>query len=89
MAPEPSWSKSISDTTVCSWFWFIGLLNAFAAVLAVFTLLMALGKGRSAGGMLFPLAFAVLGFVNAWALFLVCKRGLDAEGFRSKMKKTA
>jgi hypothetical protein len=31
--------------------------------------------------MLIPLAFVGLGFVNAWALFLVCNRGLQADGF--------
>jgi hypothetical protein len=81
MPAEPAWSKSISSTTVCTWFWFIGLLNAFAAVLAVFSVLLALSKGKAAVGMLVPLAFVGLGFVNAWALFLVCNRGLNADGF--------
>jgi hypothetical protein len=89
MPAEPAWSKSISSTTVCTWFWFIGLLNAFAAVLAVFSVLLAVSKGRAMAGMLVPLALVGLGFVNAWALFLVCNRGLHAEGFGAKMKKAA
>ena len=81
MPAEPAWSKSISSTTVCTWFWFIGLLNAFGAVLAVFSVLLALSKGKAAVGMLVSLAIASLGFINAWALFLVCNRGLQADGF--------
>ena len=77
MPAEPDWSKSISSTTVCSWFWFVGLLNAFAAVLAVFSVFLALSKGKAILSMLAPLTLVGLGFVNAWALFLVCKRGLS------------
>jgi len=77
MPAEPDWSKSISSATVCSWFWFVGLLNAFAAVLAVFSVFLALSKGKAILSMLAPLTLVGLGFVNAWALFLVCKRGLN------------
>ena len=77
MPAEPNWSKSISGTTVCWWFWFIGFLNAFAAVLAVLSVFITLYKGRAVLGMIAPLALVGLGFVNAWALFLVCKRGLN------------
>jgi hypothetical protein len=77
MPAEPDWSKSISSATVCSWFWFVGLLNAFAAVLAVFSVFLALSKGKAILSMLAPLTLVGLGFVNAWALFLVCKRGLS------------
>ena len=77
MPAEPAWSKSISSTTVCSWFWFVGFLNAFAAVLAVFSVFLAISKGKAIVSMLAPLIIVGLGFVNAWALFLVCKRGLN------------
>jgi hypothetical protein len=81
MPAEPGWSKSISSTTVCTWFWFLSLMNTFFAVFVGFSLLFALSKGKSVVGMLAPLAFVGLGFVNAWALFLVCNRGLNADGF--------
>jgi hypothetical protein len=76
MPAEPEWSKSISGKTVCWWFWLIGFLNAFGAVLAVLSVVIALYKGKAVLGMLAPLAVVGIGFVNAWALFLVCKRGL-------------
>jgi hypothetical protein len=52
-------------------------LNAFAAVLAVFSVFLAISKGKAIVSMLAPLIIVGLGFVNAWALFLVCKRGLN------------
>lgn len=78
MPSEPAWSQSISSSSVCSWFFFLAFMNAFGAVAVVLTLLLALGRGRFSIAMLLPAFGVFLGFVNAWALFLVCNRGLHA-----------
>jgi hypothetical protein len=48
---------------------------------------MALAGGKGFTYAMGMSLFAVLiGFTNAWALFLVCKRGLNTEGFGKKTK---
>ena len=77
MSTEPAWSKAISSNTVCNWFFFLSFLNAFGAVVVVMTVLMALVGGKGFTYAMGMSLFAVLvGFTNAWALFLVCNRGL-------------
>ena len=88
MSTEPAWSRAISSNTVCNWFFFLAFLNAFGAVAVVITVLMALSGGKGFTYAMGMSLFAVLiGFTNAWALFLVCNRGLNTEGFGKKMKK--
>jgi hypothetical protein len=57
-------------------------------VAAVINVVMALSGGKGFTYAMGMSLFAVLiGFTNAWALFLVCNRGLNTEGFGKKMKK--
>ena len=80
MSSEPNWSKNISNTSVCTWFFVLAILNAVLAVAGVLGALFSKGKG-----MLLPyILTGGVGFVNAWFLFLVCSRGLH-EGFTAKM----
>lgn len=77
MPSEPNWSKDISNTTVCTWFYVIAVLNAIFAVAGV---LGALFYSKVRGMTLSLMLTGGLGFMNAWFLFLVCSRGLH-EGF--------
>ena len=82
MPSEPSWSKDISNSSVCTWFYVLAVING---IVAVGGLLGALFMYKKA-----PLALMVsllfsggVGFINAWFLFLVCNRGLH-EGFKRR-----
>ena len=73
MYSEPNWSKQISNSTVCTWFFLLAVLNALLAVAGVLAALLV-AKNRDVA---LPLLLSGgLGFVNAWFLFLVCSRGL-------------
>lgn len=72
MPSEPNWSKQISDSSVCTWFYVLAIVNAVLAVAGVLAALLV-GKNR---GFALPLFLGGLGFMNAWFLFLVCNRGL-------------
>ena len=91
MPKEPPWSKQISNTTICWGFWLIGFLNAFLAVFALIVVLKSFFFYK--GGKYYYLYIfltlfsSILGFINAWALFLVCNRGINAEGFKGHMQK--
>ena len=76
MPTEPNWSREISNSSVCTWFYALALLNAFFAVAGIVGLVMSKRSGMST---LLPLLIsALLGFTNSWFLFLVCNRGLKA-----------
>jgi hypothetical protein len=78
MSSEPDWSKSISGATVCTWFYILALLNGIIAAAGVVGLLMLLTNGSKSLAALAPLATGgIIGFINAWALFLVCSRGIS------------
>lgn len=74
MPSEPNWSKNISNSSVCTWFYALAIVNAFFAIAGIVLVLMS-------NKVTMPTVFTVLlsagvGFTNAWFLFLVCNRGL-------------
>lgn len=76
MPGEPEWSKNISNSSVCTWFYALALLNAFFAVAGIVGLIVS--KRSSMVSLLPLLISAILGFTNSWFLFLVCNRGLSS-----------
>ena len=82
MPSEPNWSKDVSNSTVCTWFYILALMNGLAAVAGILVFVF-MSKKMSAGLSVPMLLGAVGAFVNAWFLFLVCNRGLH-EGFKVK-----
>ena len=85
MPSEPGWSKYISSSTVCSWFYYLAVLNALFAVTGV---LGALFLPKSKGLTMPLLITGSAGFINAWALFIVCNRGINTESFEDPDKAT-
>ena len=78
MPSEPSWSKEISNSSVCTWFYALAVINAIFAVAGV---LGAIFMYKSAPSGIIPLLLSGgVGFINSWFLFLVCSRELN-EGF--------
>jgi len=75
MISEPSWSKRISNTTVCTWFYALALINAFVAIAGIVSILFV-SKKLDMGVFITLVLSSFIGFTNTWFLFLVCERGL-------------
>ena len=79
MPSEPTWSKKISSTTVCTWFYILAVLDGIVAAFAIFLALFLMLKGKSSLlNMIMLVMASLVGFTNSWFLFLVCNRGLKA-----------
>lgn len=85
MPSEPNWSKQIDNSSVCTWFYALAILNGIAGAAGVLWSLYLLTKGKTTfGSYVFVLLYALFGFTNAWFFFLVCSRGLRHEGFENE-----
>lgn len=85
MPSEPDWSASISSASVCTWFYILAILNGVFAVAGVLGAIMLLSRGTKSVVSLLPLIIgSLVGFTNAWFLFIVCNRGINKEGFGMK-----
>jgi len=79
MPSEPSWSKKISSTTVCTWFYAIAIVNLLFGTAGIVSGLWLMSKGKYDMMQLFAVVVgASIGFMNTWFFFLVCNRGLKA-----------
>ena len=82
MPSEPEWSASISSASVCTWFYVFAILNGVFAVAGVIGAIILLTRGTKSAVSLLPLVLgSLVGFTNAWFLFIVCNRGINKEGF--------
>ncbi len=60
------------------------MINLGFGVAGVLKVLYDMSKGRgSVFGLMLTVLAVTLGFINAWALFIVCKRSLDADSFKN------
>ena len=85
MPSEPNWSKHISSSNVCTWFYSLAVLNGLFAVAGVIGMLL-LKKSKD---LTLPLLISgSVGFINMWALFIVCNRGINTEYFEDPTKAT-
>ncbi len=92
---EPEWTRRISSTVVCNFFYIFFVLNAIVAVLAVISLVgtftfMSVPKGLTPALGLQALISILLATTQALFLYLICDRALKPtveaekrEGFRS------
>jgi hypothetical protein len=92
MPSEPDWSASISSASVCTWFYVLAILNGVFAVAGVLGAVMLLSRGTKSAASLLPLVLgSLVGFTNAWFMFIVCNRGINTEGFgwKTNLAKSA
>jgi hypothetical protein len=82
MISEPEWSKEIPSSIICTWFYAFALLNLFLGIAGVIgsIYLTTIGK-YSFGSLIFTTFVTFIGIVNTWFFFLMCKRGIDEEGW--------
>lgn len=90
MISEPAWSKEISNSSVCTWFYAFALLNLFLGIAGVVQLIFLTRIDTSP--VLIPLIaytafFTFIGFINMWFLFLMCNRALHSEGWKNHKTK--
>jgi len=79
MPSEPTWSQKISSTTVCTWFYAIAIVNLLFGTAGIVSGLYLMSLGKYNTMQLFTVVLAAsIGFMNSWAFFLVCNRGLKA-----------
>ena len=77
MPSEPNWSKKISNTTVCTWFYALAIVNLLFGLAGILLTLNLVLKGKSDNAYLFGYILgASVSVMNSWFFFLVCNRGL-------------
>ena len=82
MPTEPEWSSSISNSSVCTWFFILATIDAILGVAVIlFAINMALKSKISSINMIMLSLGALGAFANSWFLFLICNRSLNGEGF--------
>ena len=72
---EPQWTRQISSTTVCDWFYIFFIFNAIFVALLVFTIFSGL-KGGVRARLIQVLPAAIIGAVNVLFWYLMCDRAL-------------
>ena len=79
MPSEPSWSKKVSSSTVCTWFYAIAIVNLLFGTAGIVSALFLMSKGKYDMLQLLTVVLAAtVGFANSWGFFLVCNRGINA-----------
>jgi hypothetical protein len=85
MPTEPEWSKSISNSSVCTWFFILATIDAIIGVAVILLAINMAFKSKINTINMLMLSLGALGaFANSWFLFLICNRGLNGEGFADK-----
>ena len=85
MPTEPEWSRSISNSSVCTWFFILASIDAIIGVAVILLAMNMLLKSKISWVNVIMLSLGALGaFANSWFLFLICNRGLNGEGFADK-----
>ncbi len=72
---EPQWTRQISSTTVCDWFYIFFIFNAIFVALLVFTLFSGM-KGGVRSRLIQVLPAAIIGAINVLFWYLMCDRAL-------------
>lgn len=83
MPAEPAWSRGISNSTLCTWFYAFAVINGIGAGLGVVFALLYLFGVKNASMLLFvPLILpSVIAFFHFWFAFSICSRALKPEGY--------
>jgi hypothetical protein len=88
MPTEPEWSSSISNSSVCTWFFILATIDAIIGVAVILLAMNMLLKSKISSVNVIMLSLGALGaFANSWFLFLICNRSLRAEGFTRTFEK--
>jgi hypothetical protein len=82
---EPQWTRQISNSTVCDWYYILFLLNAFVAVVAVLGTLMVVFGMKLQKGLAFAFGFQglltiAIATISSLFMYLVCDRSLLGKG---------
>lgn len=77
---EPIWSKNMfASSNVCYWFFILATFNGILGVAGILASVYLVSRGVKTMAFLLTLMLAVtVSFTNAWFLYIVCERGLNA-----------
>jgi hypothetical protein len=88
MISEPAWSKEIPNSTVCTWFYALAMLNLFVGIAGVIGSIYLTSIGKSPFGLIIFMGFVTfIAFINMWFLFLMCNRALHEEGWKNHERR--
>jgi hypothetical protein len=86
MPTEPSFLRSVSNSTVCTWFFIIACLNSLVALAIIVLVVMSARKLPTQQIITLVISSSVM-FINAWFLFLMCNRSINKDGFKDDDSK--
>jgi len=86
MPAEPSFLRSVSNSTVCTWFFILACVNTLVTV-AIIALLVLNARKMPLQTTLMLATSGTIALINAWFLFLMCNRSIGKEGFEMKTDK--
>ena len=87
MVTEPSFLRSISNLTVCTWFFILACLNSLVALSILGITVFTLQQKTPLPNSLVLITSGAVALINAWFLFLMCNRSIGKEGFAMKTDK--
>jgi len=81
MVSEPSFLRSISNSTVCTWFFILACLNSLVAVSILGLIIFTLQQKIPLPNTSLLITSGVVALINSWFLFLMCNRLIGNESF--------
>uniref|UniRef100_A0A6C0K6U7 Uncharacterized protein n=1 Tax=viral metagenome TaxID=1070528 RepID=A0A6C0K6U7_9ZZZZ len=85
MPTEPSFLRSVSNSSVCMWFFILACLNSLVAVAIIVLVVMSARKLPIQQITTLLISSSVM-FINSWFLFLMCNRSINKDGFKNHDK---
>lgn len=81
MPGEPSFLRSVSDTTVCRWFFMLACLNSIIALFILGLIVFTLQQKTPLPNTIALITSGTVSLITAWFLFLMCNRSIGKDGF--------
>ena len=86
MPSEPSFLRSVTNSTVCTWFFILACLNSLVAVAIIVFVVMNARKLPTQQIITLVISSSVM-FINSWFFFLMCNRSINKDGFKDDDSK--
>jgi hypothetical protein len=84
MPAEPTLLRSVSNSSVCTWFFILACLNTIVAVVIIGLVVFTLQQKKPLPNTPVLIASGTTSLISAWFLFLMCNRSIGKEGFKMK-----
>jgi hypothetical protein len=81
MTTEPSFLRSVSNSTVCTWFFILACVNSLVALSILVLIVFTLQQKTPLPNTLALITSGTVALINGWFLFLMCNRSIGKESF--------